>query len=42
LEKLVEKRGEFRSTGLWNYSRYTIRTTGFGGVELKKDLPDFV
>ena len=28
--------------GMENYSRYTIRSTTFGGVELKKDFPDFV
>ena len=42
LKKLVEDRGEFRGTGSWNYSRYTIRSTRFGGVELKKGFPDFV
>jgi len=42
LEKLVENRGKFRSTGLLNYRRYTIRSTRFGGVELKKDVLDFV
>ena len=41
LEKLVENRGEFRGTGLQNYSRYAIRSTRFGGVELKKGFPDF-
>ena len=41
LDKLVENRGKFRGTGLWNYSRYTIKSTRFGGVELKKDFPDF-
>ena len=34
-------RGEFRGTGFKNYSRYTIRSTRFGGVELKKGFPDF-
>ena len=37
LEKLFENRGESRGTGLKNYSR----STRFGGVELKKDFPDF-
>ena len=41
LEKLVEDRGEFRGTGFKNYTRYTIRSTRFGGVELKKGFPDF-
>jgi len=41
LEKLVENRGKFSGTGLYNYSRYTIRYTRFGGVKLKKDFPDF-
>ena len=41
LEKLIEDRGEFRGTGFKNYSRYTIRSTRFGGVELKKGFPDF-
>ena len=41
LEKLVEDRDEFRGTGFKNYSRYTIRSTRFGGVELKKGFPDF-
>ena len=40
-EKLVENRGELRGTGLWNYSRYTIRSTRFGSVELKKGFPSF-
>ena len=39
--KLVENRGELRVTGLENYSRYTIRSTRFGGVELKKGFPVF-
>ena len=41
LEKFVQDRGEFGGTGFQNYSRYTIRSTRFGGVELKKDFPDF-
>jgi len=40
-EKLFENRGEFRGTGRYNYSRYTIRSTRFEDVELKKDFPDF-
>ena len=37
-KKLVEKRGEFRGTGVQSYSRYTIWSFGCGGVELKKDF----
>ena len=40
-EKLVEDRGECWGKGFRNYSRYTIRPTRFGGVELKKDFPYF-
>ena len=36
LEKLDKNRGEFKGTGLANYSRYTIRSTRFGGVQLRK------
>ena len=42
LKKLVEDRGESRGTGLENYSRYTIKSTRFGGVELKKGFPNVV
>ena len=42
LKKLVENIGEFRGTGLKNYRRYTIRSTRFGGVELKKGFPNLV
>ena len=31
-EKVVENRGEFRGTGRYNYSRYTIRSTRFEDV----------
>ena len=41
LKKCVEDRGEFRSIGLKNYSRYTIRSARFGGVDLEKGFPDF-
>ena len=41
LERFVQDRGEFGGTEFQNYSRYTIRSTRFGGVELKKGFPDF-
>ena len=41
VKKLVENRSEVRGTGLKNYSRYNIRSTRFGGVELKKGFPNF-
>jgi len=40
LEKLGEKKGKFRGIGVENNSRYTIKSTRLGGVELKKDFQD--
>ena len=41
LEYAIKNRGKFRSTGFENYCWNTIRTFGFGGVELEKGLADF-
>ena len=41
LKKLVENSGKFRGTGLKNHSRYSIMSTRFRGVELKKGFLNF-
>ena len=38
---LVENMGELNGTDLQNNSRNTVWSFRFGGVELKKDLPNF-